>query len=84
MLWLFTQIWLWLLVAFVLGALTAAVVMRTARRRTPPPPAPTEQTQRLPAPPDEYVDPEPWDPEPHDADRGRRSGTLPIDWPPAS
>lgn len=79
MLWLFAQIWLWLLAAFVLGAITTAVVMRTARRRTPPPPVPAEQTQWIPPPPDVYVDPEP-----QDAERGRRSGTLPIDWPPAS
>jgi hypothetical protein len=78
--WLFGQIWLWLLVAFVLGAATAAVLIRAGRRRTPPPPvAPAEQTQWIAPPPGEYIDPEP-----PDTDRGRRSGTLPIDWPPAT
>ncbi|TNC28078.1 hypothetical protein [Amycolatopsis alkalitolerans] len=75
MLWLFGQIWLWLLAAFVLGAAAGALVMRRARRPAPPP-VQAEQTQWLPRPPDEYVDPE-------QPDRGHRSGTLPIDWPPS-
>jgi hypothetical protein len=80
------QVWPWLLGAFALGAVVAAVVMRMVGRRTPeppprvaPPPAPAEQTQVIPRPPDQYVEPDPGD-----SARGRRSGTLPTDWPPAS
>ncbi|GAB2957467.1 hypothetical protein LWP59_35930 [Amycolatopsis acidiphila] len=82
MLWLFGQIWLWLLVAFALGVVTTVVVLRP-RRKSVPSATHAEQTQVLPLPPDEYVDPEP-EPDAGDCARGRRSGTLPIDWPPAS
>jgi hypothetical protein len=37
MLWLFGQIWLWLIVAFVLGALASWLVLRTASRPKPEP-----------------------------------------------
>ncbi|WAL66220.1 hypothetical protein ORV05_36200 [Amycolatopsis cynarae] len=77
--WLFGQIWLWLLIAFLLGAATAALLLRPRRTRTPPPTSPEEQTERLPPARDEYRDPEPDDPA-----RGRRSGTLPVDWPPTT
>lgn len=90
MLSLLEQVWPWLLGAFALGAVVAAVVTRVLGRRAPdasppapsrvaPPPAGAEQTQVIPRPPDEYVDPEQGD-----SARGRRSGTLPIDWPPAN
>jgi len=63
MFWLFGQIWLWLIVAFALGALTSWLVLRTAPRPRaapvpeaepeeeyePPPPLSTEQTQFIPA-----------------------------------
>ncbi len=64
MFWLFGQIWLWLIVAFALGALTSWLVLRTAQRPKPareeepaaeepryepPPPLSTEQTQFIPA-----------------------------------
>ncbi|KDN20458.1 hypothetical protein [Amycolatopsis rifamycinica] len=65
MFWLFGQIWLWLIVAFALGALTSWLVLRTAQRPRPepepepepeeepryepPPPLSTEQTQFIPA-----------------------------------
>ncbi|SFW60883.1 hypothetical protein [Amycolatopsis australiensis] len=62
MLWLFGQIWLWLIVAFLLGALTSWLVLRGARRpqarpepveeaRHEPEPEPlaAEQTQFIPA-----------------------------------
>ncbi|MET8995322.1 hypothetical protein [Amycolatopsis sp. Hca4] len=64
MFWLFGQIWLWLIVAFALGALTSWVVLRAAARprsepvrdvepepddHEPPPPLSTEQTQFIPA-----------------------------------
>jgi hypothetical protein len=52
MLWLFGQIWLWLIVAFVLGALTAWLVLRTAPRPKPEPPGeagePAEQYEPTP------------------------------------
>ncbi|WP_410564137.1 hypothetical protein [Amycolatopsis sp. cmx-4-61] len=64
MFWLFAQIWLWLVVAFALGALTSWLVLRAAARPQaepveepveeeppyePPPPLSTEQTQFIPA-----------------------------------
>ena len=63
MFWLFGQIWLWLIVAFALGALTSWLVLRAAKRPEPapeeepaeepryepPPPLSTEQTQFIPA-----------------------------------
>ncbi|MGW3963317.1 hypothetical protein ACWED2_26105 [Amycolatopsis sp. NPDC005003] len=64
MFWLFGQIWLWLIVAFALGALTSWLVLRAAQRPRPepvrepepepepyepPPPLSTEQTQFIPA-----------------------------------
>ncbi|MGW5747813.1 hypothetical protein [Amycolatopsis sp. NPDC003861] len=63
MFWLFGQIWLWLIVAFALGALTSWLVLRTTKSPQPareekpeaepayepPPPLSTEQTQFIPA-----------------------------------
>ncbi|MEV5715751.1 hypothetical protein AB0L41_17770 [Amycolatopsis mediterranei] len=65
MFWLFGQIWLWLIVAFALGALTSWLVLRATPRPRPepareaepddeapryePPPFSTEQTQFIPA-----------------------------------
>lgn len=62
MFWLFGQIWLWLIVAFALGALTSWLVLRAAPRPEadpvpeaepeeyePPPPLSAEQTQFIPA-----------------------------------
>ncbi|MEU0534571.1 hypothetical protein [Amycolatopsis tolypomycina] len=64
MFWLFGQIWLWLIVAFGLGALTSWLVLRATQRPKaepapaeepeeamyePPPPLSTEQTQFIPA-----------------------------------
>ena len=63
MVWLFGQIWLWLVVAFALGALTSWLLLRAAQRPKPQPepePAPepepeahyeepAEQTQFIPA-----------------------------------
>lgn len=65
MFWLFGQIWLWLIVAFALGALTSWLALRAAQRPRPapepapepedepryepPPPLSTEQTQFIPA-----------------------------------
>jgi len=43
MLWLFGQIWLWLLVSFLLGAAAAGLLMRAAR------PKPAEEPRYLPA-----------------------------------
>jgi hypothetical protein len=59
MFWLFGQIWLWLIVAFALGALTSWLVLRAAEtpqpapeeepRYEPPEPLSVEQTQFIPA-----------------------------------
>lgn len=59
MVWLFGQIWLWLIAAFVLGALTSWLLLRTTRRPRPAPvqetyepepePSAAEQTQFIPA-----------------------------------
>lgn len=64
MVWLFGQIWLWLIIAFALGALTSWLVLRTTRRpkaqpepepefvddvRYEPEPSAAEQTQFIPA-----------------------------------
>ena len=61
MVWLFGQIWLWLVVAFALGALASWLVLRTAQRPKPEPqpepepdvryeePSAAEQTQFIPA-----------------------------------
>ncbi|WIY07368.1 hypothetical protein QRX60_15720 [Amycolatopsis mongoliensis] len=64
MVWLFGQIWLWLVIAFALGALTSWLVLRTTRRPRPaaepvdeayyepepePEPLAAEQTQFIPA-----------------------------------
>jgi hypothetical protein len=51
MVWLFGQIWLWLIIAFALGALTSWLVLRAAQRpKAAPEPEPYE--------------PEPYEPEP--------------------
>ncbi|MFJ7211897.1 hypothetical protein [Amycolatopsis sp. NPDC098790] len=61
MVWLFGQIWLWLVIAFALGALTSWLVLRAAQRPKPQPEPepdpepevhyeePAEQTQFIPA-----------------------------------
>jgi hypothetical protein len=62
MVWLFGQIWLWLIVAFALGALTSWLVLRSAQHSEPEPelepepepsyepePLAVEQTQFIPA-----------------------------------
>lgn len=52
MIWLFGQIWLWLIVAFALGALTSWLVLRTTPRPKPAPePAPDEEPRYEPEPP---------------------------------
>jgi hypothetical protein len=59
MLWLFGQIWVWLLIAFLLGALVMWLIMRAARPKLPgrdpkpepaevPEPVEAEQTQYIP------------------------------------
>ena len=91
MVWLFGQIWLWLIIAFALGALTSWLVLRTAQRpkATPEPvedayyepepePAAAEQTQFIPA---AWMQPEadraePVDDEPEPV--GHREGHLPL------
>jgi hypothetical protein len=94
MMWLFGQIWLWLILAFALGALTSWLVLRTTRRPEPKPeaaPAPApepryeppepsaaEQTQFIPAAWAQHPRPEPE----QDADApepvGHREGRLPL------
>ncbi|MGW5724341.1 hypothetical protein ACWEVP_49835 [Amycolatopsis sp. NPDC003865] len=92
MVWLFGQIWLWLIVAFALGALTSWLVLRTAQRPKPrsepePEPAaeehyeePAEQTQFIPA---AWM--QPGTERPHDVHEddepepvGHREGHLPL------
>ncbi|PXY37161.1 hypothetical protein DI005_36910 [Prauserella sp. PE36] len=79
MLWLFGQIWLWLLISFALGAgLTALLFRRPARQRPPerpvpppaaPPPAEAEETRHLPATGALLPEPSP--------DHSHQEGTLP-------
>jgi hypothetical protein len=90
MVWLFGQIWLWLIVAFALGAVSAWLVLRAAQRpKQEPRPAPApepelyydeplaaEQTQFIPA--TSFTPPashyEDDEPEPV----GHREGHLPL------
>ncbi|MFF5989860.1 hypothetical protein [Prauserella flavalba] len=85
MLWLFGQIWLWLLISFALGAGLTALLFRRPSRQRPyerhspplaaPPPAEEEATRHLPTvgalPP---VVPDASEPPP---DLGHQEGTLP-------
>ena len=93
MFWLFGQIWLWLIVAFALGALTSWLVLRAAKRPEPapeeepaeepryepPPPLSTEQTQFIPA---AWAQDVPRRAEVHDDEEqepvGHREGHLPL------
>jgi hypothetical protein len=52
MVWLFGQIWLWLIVAFALGAVSAWLVLRTTQRPRRPEPEPATE-------PELYYEPEP-------------------------
>ncbi|MEV6831393.1 hypothetical protein [Amycolatopsis sp. NPDC051102] len=92
MVWLFGQIWLWLIVAFALGALTSWLLQRVAHRPRPqpepepepeaqyepPPPLSTEQTQFIPAAWAQHAP----EPRPAAADEpepvGHREGHLPL------
>lgn len=74
MLWLFGQIWVWLLVAFALGAALTALVLRPRPRRAelgrrPPPPESPERTRWIPAAAPTRDDEAP--------DHGHREGVLP-------
>ncbi|WP_103351216.1 hypothetical protein [Amycolatopsis sp. CA-128772] len=93
MLWLFGQIWLWLVVAFALGALTSWLLLRAAQRPKPapepepeyepeyepaPPPLSTEQTQFIPAAWAQH-EPERRPPAPDEPEPvGHREGHLPL------
>jgi hypothetical protein len=83
-LWLFGQIWIWLLISFALGAaLTGFSLPWLNRPRTAeqaPPTAHAEAAQHI-----ETIHPPPtpaeWPPEPPET--GHREGTLvPVEWPP--
>ncbi|MDT7801972.1 MAG: hypothetical protein QOI78_5405 [Actinomycetota bacterium] len=88
MVWLFGQIWLWLIVAFALGALSAWLVLRTTRRAQPTRHEPepeyepepyyeAEQTQFIPATTFQPTEESRYDddtPEP----AGHREGHLPL------
>ncbi|MFJ1766683.1 hypothetical protein ACIOD2_40590 [Amycolatopsis sp. NPDC088138] len=90
MVWLFGQIWLWLIVAFALGALSSWLVLRTTRTTRPTPqeqepeyeyePEPysaAEQTQFIPATTFQPTEESRYDddtPEP----AGHREGHLPL------
>ncbi|EIF00697.1 hypothetical protein [Saccharomonospora glauca] len=88
MLWLFGEIWLWLLIAFVLGlALAAAAFLATKRRERTPADRPTEPTPRVEDMSDTErtqfirpVGPRPGTgPEAEERpDEGRRQGVLPV------
>ncbi|WP_158882170.1 hypothetical protein [Amycolatopsis anabasis] len=88
MFWLFGQIWLWLLIAFTLGAaLTGFLLTAAGRRRTAPVAAEPEDTQRFTAArrwPEEPSPDEPYDQEAEtgyeikSGDLGHREGTLPT------
>ncbi len=94
MVWLFGQIWLWLIIAFALGALTSWLVLRTTQRPQPAPepepefvdaydepePSAAEQTQFIPA---AWMQPGTERPEQvHDDEEpepvGHREGHLPL------
>ena len=92
MVWLFGQIWLWLIIAFALGALTSWLLLRTTRRPKPTaepvadayyepePEPPAEQTQFIPA---AWMQPEADRPEYVQDDEapepaGHREGHLPL------
>src|SRR5438128_2593538 len=87
MIWLFGQIWLWLIIAFALGALTSWLFLRprpSTKHRPEPEPeyepeSPAEQTQFIPAAwaqhqPDRVV----YDDEEPDEPDGHREGRLPL------
>lgn len=91
MVWLFGQIWLWLIIAFALGALTAWLVLRPTRRPKPAPepepvrepepePLEAERTQFIPAawqsPGHEHPRETAVDDEPEPV--GHREGRLPL------
>ena len=57
MVWLFGQIWLWLIVAFALGALCAWLILRTTQR--PKPAQDWEPAQDPPTEPSYAAEPEP-------------------------
>ncbi len=59
MVWLFGQIWLWLIIAFTLGALTSWLVLRTAQR---PKPQPQHQPRFEPEPEPEFVEDDRYEP----------------------
>ncbi|WP_020669893.1 hypothetical protein [Amycolatopsis nigrescens] len=86
MLWLFGQIWLWLLLAFALGAaLTALSLTRFRRRPGAPPESPAERTgviseRPLAAEPEPYQakDEPDWETVSRtEGDLGYREGVLP-------
>jgi hypothetical protein len=85
MLWLFGQIWLWLVIAFALGAGLTALVATAARRRREPAvgdTAPSRSEAEFDDGYDEYDDYDEVDDERHyldvpPPDVGHREGTLP-------
>jgi hypothetical protein len=91
MMWLFGQIWLWLIAAFALGALTSWLLLRTTTKKPEPAPepeheyepepSPAEQTQFIPAAwtqaePDRPAPPDDVEDEPEPV--GHREGRLPL------
>lgn len=94
MVWLFGQIWLWLIIAFALGALTSWLLLRATQHRphaepepeprhepeAVPEPLAAEQTQFIPA---AWAQQAPHEPEPAEDDDvpepvGHREGHLPL------
>jgi hypothetical protein len=91
MVWLFGQIWLWLIVAFALGALCAWLVLRATQRPRPaerepeyepepyyePEPSAAEQTQFIPAASFQPTEESRYD-EDTPEPAGHREGHLPL------
>lgn len=88
MLWLFGQIWLWLLIAFALGALVTGLLFTAANRKREQRASEADEASGVSPAHDEPYDretghlpaayePAKWPDDPDEPDPGRREGTLP-------
>lgn len=92
MVWLFGQIWLWLIIAFALGALTSWLLLRATQHRPQHEPEPEHEPEAVPEPlaaeqtqfiPAAWAQQAPHEPEPAEDDDvpepvGHREGHLPL------
>lgn len=92
MVWLFGQIWLWLIIAFALGALTSWLLLRATQHRPQHEPEPEHEPEAVPEPlaaeqtqfiPAAWAQQAPHEPEPAEDDDvpepvGHREGRLPL------